>query len=167
MTRSLIALILLGGLAVPSSYAFAGDHANGRNWRGGRDRFTAREHRIAERRAEWRDKVRENRAERRAEWWRERRRQERREWARERRDHRPAGWDRGKKTGWNGGNVPPGWEKKNAARHDWRRDHPNRPVTPVATPAPTSGANTRPWRHDDWRQRMQQRQTAQVQRVSR
>lgn len=34
-------------------------------------------------------------------------------------DRRPAGWDRGHKTGWRGGSLPPGQAKKH---HDYDRD---------------------------------------------
>lgn len=35
----------------------------------------------------------------------------------------PYGWSRGRKTGWRGGSVPPGWQKwDNDRRDDWRRD---------------------------------------------
>lgn len=26
--------------------------------------------------------------------------------------HQPPGWNRGRKVGWRGGSVPPGWQKK-------------------------------------------------------
>lgn len=35
----------------------------------------------------------------------------------------PPGWDQGKKTGWNGGSVPPGWQKwDEKTRTKWQND---------------------------------------------
>jgi hypothetical protein len=64
-------------------------------------------------------------------------------------DH-PPGWDKGKKTGWQGGDLPPGQEKKyyrsykhkhkHKSKHkgdeDWRRDDHGPEVTPVPVPVP-------------------------------
>jgi hypothetical protein len=54
-------------------------------------------------------------------------------------DH-PPGWDKGKKTGWQGQDLPPGQQKKYRQRYDsdpdWRRDAPRQEVIPVPVPVP-------------------------------
>jgi hypothetical protein len=60
-------------------------------------------------------------------------------------DH-PPGWDKGKKTGWQGNDLPPGQEKKKHRsykrkpkfedKNDWRHDDHRPPMTPVPVPVP-------------------------------
>jgi hypothetical protein len=53
-------------------------------------------------------------------------------------DDHPPGWDKGKKTGWQGHDLPPGQKKKYRQRYpsdpDWRRDAPRQEVIPVPVP---------------------------------
>lgn len=129
-------MIMLLFLTLPAGYAFAGHGGSGREWKGARTE-RAREHRIAE-----------HRAERRAEHRAERREMRRERWERQHRaDRRPPGWDHGKKTGWHGAGVPPGQAKRDAYHHGRYAHHrgtrPVHAVAPPPRPAPPASVQQR------------------------
>ena len=166
MNRFLMrSLVLLVGLAVPASFALAEGHGRGgREWKGkDRERQVGTERARENRRVDRRMDRREER--------RDARRENRRDWARDRAQHRPAGWDQGKKTGWNGANVPPGranreaWRQDRDRRQDWRRHQPRASAATGSTATANSQTPvlTAQQRRDAWRQRVQQRRTPTVQ----
>ena len=153
---SFLGIATIGLLALCTVPAFAKDkdhhHHAQANWKSSQHNQHSNYQRSDYRRDEWRDRERRER-EHRERWRREqwRRGHERHEQWRDSDDRRPPGWDHGKKTGWRGGDMPPGQAKKQGygpqanAQPSYSNSHRDmhRPM-PSNNAGPTVAQNSKP-----------------------